>query len=141
MINSGKISNKIKYQELEELIKKYLDVFPWIGTTDIHDTIKKQYTKEDFKKVLTLHKDDVFFNWGEIIDGPFRAELTIEDIWDLREYINWNNFTKFLYDHDFYGFNISKHDFIEKFQNYLDWYFLRKQQIYKDEYYGFESIK
>lgn len=141
MIDSIELTNALKYEELNQLIIDFIQTYPWIGTTLIENKIKHNYSKIDFLIVLKLHKDDLNFSWEILYHGPYANKINYNDIWDLREFINWSKFTKTLYDHDFNGYRISKHDFIEKFRDYLDWNFLRKQQIYKDEYYGFESIK
>lgn len=140
MTNTVEISNKIKYQELEELSKKYKNITYFIQANDTQ-IFEKFYTKEEYFEFLSLHKNDKDLKFDKIIHiGPFK--WTLVDIWKFRNDINWHDFTKVLINNKFkLKEEYDRYTFIAYFRDYLDWKLIKsnKKCLLDEEKFHFKD--
>lgn len=97
---------------------------------------------QDF--IATYHN-----NWDDISRALMLDHFSVFDFETIKfldmfkDHINWQQFTKTLYNlyNLHMDYSIAKYALIKRFKDYLDWNFLRKQQLYINEYYGFYGFE
>lgn len=124
MISSENIAEALEFKEVNEILKlrygndltSMFSYYNWDRT----------FGRKIFFKALWFYRENKTIDWCHIItEGQFR--WTLEEIWQFRDYYNWNELT-YCYSIGYVQSpSYSAVEFFEKFINYLDWNIIKEE--------------
>lgn len=124
MINSEKIVQELEFEEIKNILKQEYNNnltnmfcnYNWLTV----------FGREYFFKVLWFYRENKTIDWCHIIaNGQF--SWTLEEIWQFRDYYNWNVLTYYFSIGYVQRASYSDVEFFKKFINYLNWDILKRE--------------